>query len=225
MLNCFNLVLGENFLKYRRFKARQSLQSHWLSTRKDAVKTLTLEELRKAILALNLSVAQIDLSMTEGSYSVDALIDSFNFMREGLESIRNHVVNDDVSDLMVLKSHVLSESSLLSDKVTSSIIAFQFYDRLSQRLHHVSDSLSSLSDIIGSENQIIDEAVWLSFIEKMSKYAAMREEHELFELIFTQGLSSDAAIEQMKIKMRERLIEAQNTPSTGDDDDDDIEFF
>ena len=218
-------MLGENFLKYRRFKARQSLQSHWLSTRKDVVKTLTLEELRKAILALNLSVAQIDLSMTEGSYSVDALIDSFNFMREGLESIRNHVVNDDVSDLMALKSHVLSESSLLSDKVTSSIIAFQFYDRLSQRLHHVSDSLSSLSDIIGSENQIIDEAVWLSFIEKMSKYAAMREEHELFELIFTQRLSSDAAIEQMKIKMRERLIEAQNTPSTGDDDDDDIEFF
>lgn len=218
-------MLGENFLKYRRFKARQGLQSHWLSARKNTVRTLTLEELRKAILALNLSVAQIDLSMTEGSYSVDALIDSFNFMREGLESIRNHVVNDDVSDLMILKSHVLSESNLLSDKVSSSIIAFQFYDRLSQRLHHVSDSLSSLSDIIGSENQIIDETVWQSFIEKMAKYAAMREEHELFELIFTQGLSSNSAIEKMKIKMRERLIEAQNTPNIGDDDDDDIELF
>jgi hypothetical protein len=183
-----------------------------------------MEELRKAILALNLSVAQIDLSMTEGNYSVDALIDSFNFMREGLENLRNHIVSDDEIDLLSLKSSVLEATSLLSDKVASSIIAFQFYDRLSQRLHHVSDGLSSLSNIMASEDQIVDEIVWEAFMEKMARYAAMREEHELYELIFTHGLSSEAAIEQMKVRMRERMIESQNNPAAAVDDDD-IELF
>lgn len=214
----------ETLLKYRRFKAQQCVQSRLFSEQKGDQRILKWDELRKAILALNLSVAQIDLSMTEGSFSVDALIDSFNFMREGLETMRDHVLHDETSGLSVIKDDVLARSAVLSEKVSSSIIAFQFYDRLSQRLHHVSDSLSSLSDIMASENQIVDEAVWLRFVEKMSKYAAMREEHELFELIFVQGLSSDVAIEQMKAKMRERMIEAQSKPVSVTDDDD-IELF
>jgi hypothetical protein len=184
---------------------------------------LKWEELHKAILALNLSVAQIDLSMTEGSYSVDALIDSFNFMREGLENMRGHIMNDDASELSGLKTHVLAESNALSDKVTSSIIAFQFYDRLSQRLHHVSDSLSILADIMGSKDKPVDDVVWQAFIEKMAKYAAMREEHELFDLIFEQGLSSEQAIELMKFRMRERMQATKDNPIPVLDDD--IELF
>jgi hypothetical protein len=184
---------------------------------------LKWEELHKAILALNLSVAQIDLSMTEGSYSVDALIDSFNFMREGLENMRGHIMNDDASELSGLKAHVLAESNALSDKVTSSIIAFQFYDRLSQRLHHVSDSLSILADIMGSKDKPVDDVVWQAFIEKMAKYAAMREEHELFDLIFEQGLTSEQAIELMKFRMRERMQATKDNPVPVLDDD--IELF
>lgn len=210
-------------MKYRHYKLSQNAQQYWMNKRKDKNRVIKMEELRKAILALNLSVAQIDLSMTEGNYSVDALIDSFNFMREGLENMRNHILNEDASELSTLKSHVLAESALLSDKVTSSIIAFQFYDRLSQRLHHVSDGLSVLSNIMASEDQIVDQVVWESFIDRMARYAAMREEHELYELIFTHGMSSEAAIEQMKVKMRERMLAAQANPVAADEDD--IELF
>jgi uncharacterized protein YoaH (UPF0181 family) len=185
---------------------------------------LEWKELKQTIMALNLSIAQIDLSMTEGSYSVDTLIDSFNFMRQGLENLRQNVLNDDVTELETLKSRFLSESTILSDKVTASIIAFQFYDKLSQRLHHVSQSLSVLSDIISNEERTVDEVTWKRFREQMAKYAAMREEYELYELIFAQGLSSEAAIEVMKDKMRERMLAAQNNPATTAIEDD-IELF
>jgi len=210
-------------LKYRRYKLSQGTQTHWLGRHSNVSGVLKWEELHKAILALNLSVAQIDLSMTEGSYSVDALIDSFNFMREGLENMRGHIMNDDASELSGLKAHVLAESNALSDKVTSSIIAFQFYDRLSQRLHHVSDSLSILADIMGSKDKPVDDVVWQAFIEKMAKYAAMREEHELFDLIFEQGLTSEQAIELMKFRMRERMQATKDNPVPVLDDD--IELF
>ncbi len=210
-------------MKYRRYKLGQGTQTHWLSKKGNVSGVLKWEELHKAILALNLSVAQIELSMTEGSYSVDALIDSFNFMREGLENMRAHITNDDASELLDFKSHMLAESNVLSDKVTSSIIAFQFYDRLSQRLHHVSDSLSILADIMSSKDKAVEDAVWQEFIEKMAKYAAMREEHELFELIFEQGLTSTQAIELMKFRMRERMEQARNSPVLVLDDD--IELF
>ncbi len=182
---------------------------------------LEWKELSQTIMALNLSIAQIDLSMTEGSYSIDTLIDTFNFMREGLDQLNHSVLNDELEDVAELKSRLLQQSQVLSEKVAASIVAFQFYDKLSQRLQHVSKSLSSLSDIISHEERTVDEAKWNSFLEKMAKYAAMREEYELYELIFTQGLSGEQAIEVMKDRMRERMEARKNQPV----EDDDIELF
>lgn len=187
---------------------------------------LAWKELTQTIMALNLSIAQIDLSMSEGSYSVDTLIDSFNFMREGLDNLRTTVLNDEITDIAELKAKLIAESAVMTDKVTASIIAFQFYDKLSQRLQHVSKSLSSLSDILSHEDLTVDEATWNAFRDKMAKYAAMREEYELYELIFTKGMRSEAAIEVMKERMRERMLAAQaKHAANGSVDDDDIELF
>lgn len=182
---------------------------------------LEWKELSQTIMALNLSIAQIDLSMTEGSYSIDTLIDTFNFMREGLDQLNHSVLNDEIQDVAELKLRLLQESQVLSEKVTASIVAFQFYDKLSQRLQHVSKSLSSLSDIISHEDRTVDETTWNKYREKMAKYAAMREEYELYELIFTKGLTSEQAIEVMKDRMRARMEERKNQPAP----EDDIELF
>lgn len=182
---------------------------------------LEWKELSQTIMALNLSIAQIDLSMTEGSYSIDTLIDSFNFMREELDQLNQSVLNDELDDVAELKSRLLQQSQVLSEKVMASIVAFQFYDKLSQRLQHVSKSLSSLSDIISHEDRTVDETTWNNFREKMAKYAAMREEYELYELIFNKGLSGEQAIDVMKDRMRERMEARKNQPAP----EDDIELF
>ena len=73
---------------------------------------LEWKELSQTIMALNLSIAQIDLSMTEGSYSIDTLIDTFNFMREGLDQLSQSVLNDEVEDITELKARLLQESQI-----------------------------------------------------------------------------------------------------------------
>jgi len=188
---------------------------------------LEWKELKQTIMALNLSIAQIDLSMTEGSYSVDTLIDSFNFMREGLEALRSNVLDGNATELESIKSHFMEQSGIISEKVTASIVAFQFYDKLSQRLHHVSQSLSALSDIISSGDRTVDEVTWNNFRDKMAKYAAMREEYELYELIFKHDMTGSQAIEVMKTRMRERMHEAQAKHAAGgvNDIEEDIELF
>lgn len=186
----------------------------------DVKHTLEWKELSQTIMTLNLSIAQIDLSMTEGSYSIDTLIDTFNFMREGLDQLKDSVINDEVQDVAQLKARMVHESQQLSEKVAATIIAFQFYDRLSQRLQHVSKSLCSLSDIISHEDRTIDEDTWNNFRDKMAQYAAMREEYELYELIFNKGLNGERAIEVMKDRMRERMEARKDLPP-----EDDIELF
>lgn len=181
---------------------------------------LEWKELSRTIMALNLSIAQIELSMTEGSYSVDTLIDSFNFMREGLIDLSDSILSDEIQDKHVLKQQLLEKSHVLSEKMSASIIAFQFYDKLTQRLQHVSKSLSGLADIISHEDRTVSETTWANFLEKVAKYAAMKEEYELYELIFQQHMTGEQAIEIMKARMRERIEATKNQPI-----EDDIELF
>ncbi len=188
-------------------------------------RVLDWQELRKTIMTLNLAIAQIDLSMTEGEYSIDTLIDSFGFMRSELDRLTRIVHEDDI-DVETVKAVLAAQAEMLTDKVSASIVAFQFYDKLSQRLHHVSESLSALIDIISSEEGSFDQQSWDNFFNKMAKYASMREEYELFELIFERGHSAEAAISDLKIRLIERLRLARDKhKSDSSVVEDDIELF
>ena len=48
---------------------------------------LDITELQESVLLIALATAQIEASMTEGDYSVNALIDSFKSMSSSLRSI------------------------------------------------------------------------------------------------------------------------------------------
>lgn len=187
--------------------------------------TLSSRELLKTVLTLNLAIAQIDLSMTEGEYSVNSLIENFNYMHSEIARIRSAISSPDASIEDVIDT-VNKESKDLDVKFSESIIAFQFYDKLSQRLHHVSESLSALTDIVSNQELVIDNQVWDNFVAKMERYSSMREEYELFEMIFNAGVSTQQAVEDMKSKMRLKLqIAREKHKSDAPDYEDDIELF
>lgn len=188
-------------------------------------RVLDWRELRKTIMTLNLAIAQIDLSMTEGEFSIDTLIDSFGFMRAELDRL-NRIVHEDDIDVETVKAVLAAQAEMLTDKVSASIIAFQFYDKLSQRLHHVSESLSALIDIISAHDGSVDDQNWGKFLNKMAKYASMREEYELFELIFERGHSAEAAIAELRNRLTARLTLAKQRHKTESSSiEDDIELF
>lgn len=189
------------------------------------VHDLSWKEIRKTIMTMNLAVAQIDLSMTEGEYSVDTLIDSFSFMNSEIDRI-NTMLQGEQIDLDQIRNTLTLQSQDLTEKADASIVAFQFYDKLTQRLHHVSQSLSALTDIISCGDCVVDDANWDKFMDRMSKYACMREESELFELIFERGYAATTAVEMIKEILSNRMQAArekhkQDAPNF----EDDIELF
>ncbi|GKT11054.1 MAG: hypothetical protein ISEC1_P0017 [Thiomicrorhabdus sp.] len=184
---------------------------------------LGAKEVQQTILMLNLSVAQIDLSITDGDSSVNTLIDSFSFMSQHIEQIQ--VSSQNLVDLAskhtdVSEHHnfLLSEASELSSKMQQAVIAFQFYDKLSQRLEHVSHGLSGLAQIVSNEMRVKDVLEWEEFKSSVRKGTTMREEEELFELIFDQHIHANDAIEIMKERMRDRM-------NSSVEEEEDIEFF
>ncbi len=181
------------------------------------------KEVQQTILVLNLSIAQIDLSITEGDNSVNTLIDSFTFMSHHIEQIQQAgnklaEMSESSNDVDQHKSVLLSEAGELSLKMQQAIIAFQFYDKLSQRLEHVSHGLTGLADIVSHEMKVKSEAEWEAFKSSVRKGTTMREEEELFELIFDQHVPTEEAIEIMKERMRQRMHEV-------DEAEEEIEFF
>ncbi len=186
---------------------------------------LGAEEVQQTILMLNLSIAQIDLSISEGDHSVNTLIDSFTYMSQQIEQIKlssQQILADQMdSDTVQVHNQMLSDqTSELAEKMQQAVIAFQFYDKLSQRLNHVSHGLSGLAEIVSHEMRVKDQAEWNAFKLAIRKGTTMREEEELFELIFDQHLPTEEAIDIMRSRMLQRMQEEQQQQ-----DEDDIELF
>lgn len=184
---------------------------------------LGAKEVQETILILNLSVAQIDLSITEGDNSVNTLIDSFTYMSQHIEQIQNASnkmaeIGQEIEGMGDHQSVLLSEAGELSLKMQQAVIAFQFYDKLSQRLGHVSHGLSGLAEIVSHEMKVKSPEEWEGFKNSVRKGTTMREEEELFELIFDQNIPAEDAIEIMKERMRERMHAEQ-------EQEEEIEFF
>lgn len=184
---------------------------------------LGAKEVQETIMVLNLSVAQIELSITDGDNSVNTLIDSFSFMSKHIEGIEasSRLIAEMAEDIEGMEEHnasLLLQTNELAMKMQQAIIAFQFYDKLSQRLDHVSQGLSGLADIVSHEMHAQDEAQWQAFKESVRKGTTMKEEEELFELIFDKGMPAEDAINEMKERMRNRM-------HAKEEDEEEIEFF
>ena len=186
---------------------------------------LGAEEVQQTILMLNLSIAQIDLSISEGDHSVNALIDSFTYMSQQLEQIKeaSNEFLESAVDTDIVEAHnavLTGHTSELAGKMQQAVIAFQFYDKLSQRLNHVSHGLSGLADIVSHEMRVKDKAEWESFKQDVRKGTTMREEEELFELIFDQKVPTKDAIDIIKGRMLQRMNKEKLV-----EEEDEIELF
>jgi hypothetical protein len=186
---------------------------------------LGAQEVQETILILNLSVAQIDLSITEGDHSVNALIDSFTFMAQQIEQIRvasQGVLDVDPDRVEAQHAHALlnTQADELAAKMQQAVVAFQFYDKLSQRLNHVSRGLSGLAEIVSHHMCVKDQQAWQEFKQQIRSGTTMREEEELFELIFDQQVPADEAIEIM----RQRMLSRMQAPHSAEEEDE-FELF
>jgi hypothetical protein len=135
---------------------------------------------------LSVSVAQIKSILSDGGESVSELTESFIELAETLNKLMTHKTDIDHTDLNKIKQ-----------QIEQGIIAFQFYDRISQRLDHVSNSLQHMGGIISDENRRIDPSEWQSFQKQIQEKFTMESERKLFSEIL-KGVPLEQALEASK---------------------------
>lgn len=168
---------------------------------------LDWSQVRETIKLLAVSVAQVEGSMKIGDESVNVLTGSFAGMVEDLDVIRNNLAEIESSDP---RDNALARCMATQEKIYSSIVAFQFYDRLQQCLGHVSAGLQGLSAIIDNPQRLYNPQEWYKFQNEIRSHYTMESEKAMFDAIL-HGKSIEEAL---------ALVDF-----TKNDDGNDIELF
>lgn len=135
---------------------------------------------------LSVSVAQIQSILSDGGESVSELTESFIELAQTFKQLADHTTDIEKTDLNEIKH-----------QIEQGIVAFQFYDRISQRLDHVSTSLMNMGNIIGDKEQRDKPEAWQQFQDDIQSKFTMESERALFEQIL-KGVPIEEALEAAK---------------------------
>lgn len=165
---------------------------------------LDWSQIRETVLMLGLAVAQIDSAMKDGNASVDVLTDSFTSMAAYMRMIDGALGQLPDSPATAELRGVLVESAKeVAARIQKSIVAFQFYDKLSQRLAHVSHSLDALGDLVSDQQRLYSPYEWVTLQEKIRAKYSTREETDMFNAVMN-GMPVKDALENYRAEMKEK---------------------
>lgn len=169
-------------------------------------KQMDWSHVKETVKMLNLSVARLEHAMSDGEDSVETLTDTFTSLAASISTMGTAASDLPESDI---KDTILRNWHSVSDKVHSSIIAFQFYDKLTQRLVHISKSLAEMTALVESDERINDPYEWKGLQEMIKSKYTLDSDIAMFDAIL-----AGKSVEEILKEARETYKE-----------DNDIELF
>jgi len=168
---------------------------------------LDWSQVRETILMLNLATARIEFCMRDGDDSVETLTDSFTTIAGNVAKLRSAMEsvleNYDVDEKM--RAQITDTGQEISNKMQSIIVAFQFYDKLVQRLAHISKSMAALGDLVGDPARLYSPYEWRGLQEKIRSTHSMSDEKKLLD-----ALIGGATVEEV-VRLLEEEQKAQGS--------------
>jgi hypothetical protein len=167
---------------------------------------LDWSQVRETVLMLHLAAGQVEAAMRESNASVTVLTDTFTSMAETLDTIDVALgtLPESIGNEMV-KAEIHDNTRQVAQRVRQSIIAFQFYDKLVQRLNHVCQGLGALSDLVGNQAQLYNPGEWAALQDMIRSKYTMSEERAMFDAV----ISGASVEEALKNYMAERMQEVE----------------
>lgn len=148
---------------------------------------------RETINMLCLAVCQIEATLADSNKAVDVLTQSFTQLARHSDTVVRELESvERIEDLKAFKREIADNSAAISDNVNASIQAFQFYDRVCQRLDHVARGLESVSAVMGDGMQINDPDAWRKIQDSVKDSYTMEAERIMFEFIMRGGSVREA---------------------------------
>ena len=153
---------------------------------------LDWSQVRETIMMLNLAVAQIEMALKDSSGSVEVLTNSFTDMYGNLMALVQaaHSLPNSPVKMAIEESGVA-----VSGQMQHVIVAFQFYDRLTQRLSHVCRSLDDLTAIVNDPARLYNPFAWHALQQKIRSKYTMEDEKLMFDTLLQTG-NVQAALDQ-----------------------------
>lgn len=152
---------------------------------------LDWSHVNETVKLLAVSVTQVETSMLHGDNSINTLTASFTSMVQNMNAI-NELLNE--FEACDNKETAIKYCNEMLSRIQSSIVAFQFYDRLQQSLSHVVESLKGLSTLVVSPDRLYNPEEWLIFQDEIRSRFTMESEKAMFDAII-QGKSIEEAIQ------------------------------
>lgn len=155
---------------------------------------LDWSQIRETVLMLELSVAQIESAMKDSDGSVGVLADSFTTMMDTIRQIDDEArALPEEGWVGELRAKLQGQCGQVIQQMQTVIIAFQFYDKLTQRLDHAARSIDNLAGIISSPASLYNPEEWRKLQELIRSKYTMEEERQMFDAIM-RGLSVNQAL-------------------------------
>ena len=182
---------------------------------------LNWSQIRETISLLCLAMAQVETTLNDSSKDVSKLTTAFTHIASDAQKLGVACTKlENPDDFAAAKPEITSLASSISQEMGMAIVAFQFYDRLSQKLGHVNDSLTHLGDIISDSTRLYNPNEWLKIQEEIKTNYTMECERIMFDLIM-KGATIKEALELYKHEFNQMSLQKDNDDNT----DDDIELF
>lgn len=180
--------------------------SNHINASSAAAPDLDWSQVSETVRMLNLAVAQISMAMHEGEDSVGSLSRSFTDMVGSVEDIAQAATAMQSAEADQAQATIVARCASVQGGIQQSIIAFQFYDRLSQRLDHVRYALDALSDLVADKSRLFNPGEWEVLQQRIRSRYTMREEQDMFEALLG-GATIDEALEIVRSRLHEGQID------------------
>jgi hypothetical protein len=165
---------------------------------------LNWSQVRETVLMLELAAVQIESAMKDSNTSVDVLTNSFTTMASCMRTISDAVQTlPDQGEVGQTKQNLTGISENVSSMMHQAIIAFQFYDKLVQRLAHVGHSLGDLSDLVGDTRRLFSPYEWVDLQHKIKAKYTTADEVAMFEAVM-QGMPVQEAVDRFMAEMKNK---------------------
>jgi len=165
---------------------------------------LNWSQVRETVLMLELASVQIETAMKDSNASVEVLTNSFTSMASQMQLISKTIETlPDQGEVGQAKQDLSGVSDNVATMVHQAIIAFQFYDKLVQRLAHVGLSLGNLADLVSDTGRLFNPKEWVELQNKIKVKYSTREEIAMFNAVM-HGVPVQEAVDQFMAEMKDR---------------------
>lgn len=152
-------------------------------------------DMRETAQALELAIAQIDMSLQESDQAIETMAGAITAMAGCVQRIEEKLTTAGNSTATsTAEDSIYKECTQAKDNMHQAVTAFQFYDRLVQRFLHIKQNLFAVVEVMQAPDQQ-HPALWRTLHDKVRSVYSLEQEQRMHQALL-KGLSAENVIKQ-----------------------------